>query len=168
MFDNVFVLCVSANPSSGPTIRVGGSGRGMPVRTHSDVGPFYEGEMLNLSCSVTGGKCWFAVLCLPCVTKPCLALPCFEVRGRVKPRGGGECGDVAIILRCFALPWSTGQARVEVSSASLSVHYKHKYVKMSFCFNTRSTFTNEPVCYTTAFVSAVSNVMSQCIPQYRQ
>ncbi|XP_063866949.1 uncharacterized protein LOC135104016 [Scylla paramamosain] len=94
---SVVKLHVYANPSSGPTIRVGGGGRGLPVRTHSDVGPFYEGEMLNLSCSVTGGEYWSALLCLPCLALARLALPCFEVRGGAG-RGGG----------CFALPWSTG------------------------------------------------------------
>ncbi|KAK8391219.1 hypothetical protein O3P69_017114 [Scylla paramamosain] len=78
-----------ANPSSGPTIRVGGGGRGLPVRTHSDVGPFYEGEMLNLSCSVTGGEYWSALLCLPCLALARLALPCFEVRGGAG-RGEGK------------------------------------------------------------------------------
>ncbi|XP_071552927.1 LOW QUALITY PROTEIN: uncharacterized protein [Panulirus ornatus] len=52
---SIVKLKVYANPSVGPTVRVGLGLRGSPIRPHSDVGPFHEGEMLNLSCAVTGG-----------------------------------------------------------------------------------------------------------------
>ncbi|XP_042212137.1 hemicentin-2-like isoform X2 [Homarus americanus] len=52
---SIVKLHVYANPSVGPTVRVGTGLRGTPIRSRTDVGPFHEGEMLNLSCTVTGG-----------------------------------------------------------------------------------------------------------------
>ncbi|XP_053649826.2 nephrin-like [Cherax quadricarinatus] len=50
-------LKVYANPSIGPTVKM--LGRGLheaSVILRSEVGPFHEGEMLNLSCTVIGGS----------------------------------------------------------------------------------------------------------------
>ncbi|XP_047497730.1 synaptogenesis protein syg-2-like [Penaeus chinensis] len=48
-------LAVPSNPSVGPTVRVGTGTRGLPLTPRAEVGPFHEGQMLNLSCTVTGG-----------------------------------------------------------------------------------------------------------------
>ncbi|MPC88301.1 hypothetical protein E2C01_083202 [Portunus trituberculatus] len=87
-----------ANPSSGPTIRVDGVGRGLPVRTHSDVGPFYEGETLNLSCSVTDVHSPVSQYVAPL---PSSALPegysSLKLCVSVSPRRAGECLASGII-----------------------------------------------------------------------
>ncbi|XP_076065322.1 nephrin-like [Oratosquilla oratoria] len=43
-----------ADPERGPTIYTG-TGRGTEVMTRTELGPFQEGQLLNLSCVVTGG-----------------------------------------------------------------------------------------------------------------
>nr|XP_053647238.1 uncharacterized protein LOC128698835 [Cherax quadricarinatus] len=53
---SIVKLNVYANPSIGPTVKLLGSGiLETSVLLRTDVGPFFEGEKLNLSCTVIGG-----------------------------------------------------------------------------------------------------------------
>ncbi|XP_068230534.1 nephrin-like [Palaemon carinicauda] len=51
---SIVKLKVFANPTVGPIVRVG-TGPGGTIVSGTEVGPFFEGEMVNLSCTVTGG-----------------------------------------------------------------------------------------------------------------
>ncbi|XP_064098668.1 uncharacterized protein LOC135209827 [Macrobrachium nipponense] len=51
---SIVKLKVFANPTAGPTVRVGAGPRGT-VASGTDVGTLHEGEMLNLSCTVLEG-----------------------------------------------------------------------------------------------------------------
>lgn len=66
------------------------------MRAHSDVGPFYEGEMLNLSCSVTGGECCYCCCCVVLALFRCVCV--LVLRPLVFP-----CAMCACVLCCIVL-----------------------------------------------------------------
>ncbi|XP_068229433.1 hemicentin-2-like [Palaemon carinicauda] len=51
---SIVKLKVFANPTLGPIVRVG-TGPGGTIVSGTEVGPYYEGERVNLSCTVIGG-----------------------------------------------------------------------------------------------------------------